>query len=249
MNTDKPTFELPENPTAKDMQDMLENAFKSVKDSQSKKKSSNREIQSKVLKDVELQNKLIDEFKEYDSWLLLNEAIPLSMGIHPSHSDSIGITEYDMYKKVLKLARSSIGVSTLILNSTEKEKFWRVEPKEFSNWLIKKGFKLFPPMHEIAKPNKKKANKSLNADLEPNPRKERFAVVREQIFIAAIAVLANFREQCVGKNGEISPDSIYEIMNDKAQIWFENGELPLDDRTIIEHISKAINTAKRTNPS
>ncbi|TCS38079.1 hypothetical protein [Reinekea marinisedimentorum] len=209
-----------------------------------RQKIEQRQQRVSVLENIELQAQLLNEFTCLDSWALFSEAIPLAMGIHPKHSDSIGLIDFEMFNDISRLARATIGANSLVLNPSDKEELWRVKPKEFAQWLISKKINMIEPLRAITsdKPSKqKKADPSIK---EPSARLERFAAVREKIFIAALAVLANYRDQCIGKSGHVSANAIYDVMNDKALIWFEDGELPLDDRTIIDHISKAIKTAK-----
>lgn len=199
-----------------------------------------RNKQRELLNDNNLQAKLVNEFKEHDSWLLFKEAIPLAMGIHPAHSKKIKIDEFTMYKIVSRLARSAIGVNSLIINPTFNESEWRVIPAEFSKWLASKNINAITPILALAEGNIQKKKKINDSPLEPNPRKERHAVVREKIYIAAIALITTYPEQCKGSNGDWSPTAIAKMIEEKAPFWFGNEEAPLTTRRKSELIAAAI---------
>ncbi|MCK4710990.1 MAG: hypothetical protein KAU21_20420 [Gammaproteobacteria bacterium] len=66
---------------------------------------------------------------------------------------------------------------------------------------------------------------------------------REEILGAAIAVIANFREDCSWA-GSIVGKRVYKQIYEKSLIWWPDGEVPLGDETSIELINKWLKTIK-----
>lgn len=64
---------------------------------------------------------------------------------------------------------------------------------------------------------------------------------REEILGAAVAVIANFPDQCMWGE-KISGKRVYELINDKSPLWWDSGEPPLKDEAAIKLINKWLKT-------
>jgi hypothetical protein len=94
---------------------------------------------------------------------------------------------------------------------------------DYLKWWVNERFPLKKPV--IKKPGNTEANASK----------------REEILGAAVAIIANFPEECThGKS--IVGTRVCKLMQSKAKTWWENEELPLKHDTVTELINKWLNT-------
>jgi hypothetical protein len=189
------------------------------------------------------QKAFLQRFVKMESWLLLSEAIPICLGYGPEY-EAYAKGDKD-YSKIENLAKGLEASDLDIIDHHKPIKEWKVKPKDFVKWLSDYDQYVIDELCIYFFSDKKtkvsaveiKSSQSIAAS-------ERHVARREKVYIAVISILANFPNQCVGRNSEISPTEILRIMETKSPLWFGDEDLPLSDRRIKELISEAINTAK-----
>lgn len=209
---------------------------------QSKSKVMN-EIEARhnmLLESEEAQEAFLAPFLKLDSWELFAEAVPICLGYDVNDAKSGCVQSKSEYQALMRLVRSSVGVSLKVLNPEEKDIKWRVQPKAFLRWLDNKGVQPISKLSGFFLEESKVDNKFVSA-----AQSERHAVKREEVYIAVIAILANFNDQCRNSKGEVSPTNIERIMSEKSPLWFGENEPPLSPRVIKDLISRAIRTASK----
>jgi hypothetical protein len=181
------------------------------------------------------QEEFVERYIGLDSWLLYSEAIPIAIGFRPEYIDLAKKNE--QYLSIEKLAKSSANISLNILNKDDSEEKWRVLPKEFIGWAIKKELEVLTMLHQKLE---LKPKKELNIAVS-NAQGERHSAKREQILMAAVFILGNFSSQCIGRGGKVSATEIARVMEEKSPLWFGDNDIPLSPRRVKEILSSALN--------
>jgi hypothetical protein len=223
---------------SEDLASMLTKGIEGYKKGKSDQAEAIRIERVRVFSKPDQQELFINKYIKLDSWNLFSEALPILIGYRPEY---INYAKLDSkYKELETLARSSTNITLKILNKDEPEEKWRVLPKEVVKWANLKDIEILYLLKELYS---EKEKKKVIVSSTVHPTAERHAANREPILIAALAVLAKYPEQCKD-NGEVSASKIYSVMMDKSLIWFEDGEPPLEERTIKEMINSALNTVR-----
>jgi hypothetical protein len=182
-------------------------------------------------------------YKHYvklDSWLLYEEALPISAGVHPHAWDAVRDLYPNWEARLRPIMKSAVSISLPLINPDAKERRWRVKPKDFVKWLHSK--ELWPRKElEEALGIEHKAKSKKKTDYSDHPNAEHNAQKRQKVLEAALAILAAFPDQC-RKGDKVSPAEIARIMEEKSPIWFGNEDIPLSERGVRELISSAIKT-------
>jgi hypothetical protein len=190
------------------------------------------------------QKAFIQRFVKMESWLLLSEAIPICLGYGPEY-EAYAKGDKD-YSKIEKLAKGLEASDLDIIDHHKPIKEWKVKPKGFVKWLSDYDQYVIDELciHFLSAKKTKTSSTEIQSS-QSVAVSERHAATREQVYIAVIAILANFHEQCIGRNGEVSPTEVLRIMETKSPLWFGDEDLPLSSRRIKELIAKAVRTASK----
>jgi hypothetical protein len=184
------------------------------------------------------QARFVEPYLKLDSWFLFSIAIPVCLG-YPVDKINLARMTVD-YKDAENQVRAALGVSLKLINPEEKEDQWRVDPKLFVKWMVEKRIGALKAIQNYLLEDPEVRNLAVSST-----QSERHSAKREQIYIAAISILVNFPDQCIGKGNKISATEIARVMEEKSPLWFGDEEPPLSSRVIKDVISKAINTAKK----
>lgn len=148
-----------------------------------------------------------------------------------------------------------------IINQTREYPFQEIngEPiPEFSNFRIsrKEAFKLFAkmcvkepypwpyPTHWLS-PDLEETEEIPTSETIPHGNKARFAIVREDILSACLAVLAKYPEECRNKDGKVTATALRECLDKNAgKFWPESGSPPQEVGTVEKLICRALNRIK-----
>jgi hypothetical protein len=184
-----------------------------------------------VINNAAIQQQFCQEFTHLETWLVFSEAIPICIGIHPRDTANIGIANISAFNEAKALAKTGKDKPLNLINPNDQPALWRVKPADFVHWMVEQ------------KLNPLQALKYLFLNLEQDNVKQNNqgdTVQTAQILGAALAILANAPTQCIDMNGKVSVDAIYNLMKSKANVWFENGNLPLEKQTIIKLLTSTI---------
>lgn len=189
------------------------------------------------IKSTEHLTSFFESHLKKDSWLVFDEAIPISNGIAPNEAGSIELYSKTWYRELKDLALAAQGNKTLsIINHESKPKQWRVTPKAFVKWALEKEININPVLVEVIKLEKKTPSfKKAHGNTESNAQK------RESILVAALAVLAAYPDKCK-LNGKVSAAKIADQIEQKSDIWFGYDDIPLKRRGVEDLIRKALKT-------
>jgi hypothetical protein len=180
-----------------------------------------------------------EDLARLDTWLLHSEAIPYCRAVEPSQWSSIEHGYRDWTDKLTPLIKAGVGATLMVINPDAKEKDWRVKPKEFVKWLHSKGMRPRKELEDVLK-LKFTTNEAKNeSSYSEHPNAEHDAQKRQQILEAALAILANYPDQCMDK-GKVSGAAIARIMEEKSTLWFKYDDIPLSVRKVRELINQAL---------
>lgn len=205
-------------------------------------RESTQETISERNKSSILLKKFFIEQANFDSWLLFEQAIPILKGISQKEFHDTGAAYSPWYKEIKILAIAACNHGLNITGADKKEKEWRVNPKEFVRWAIKKNIIVHSELITslgVTLPKPQTELKPLN-EIKNFDQAERHAFIRERFYIAALSLIANHPEQCQDKKGAWAIDRISKTIELNSSIWFGSEHLPLAPKKVNEIISKAI---------
>lgn len=185
-----------------------------------------------VIENSAIQQQFSQEFMHLETWLVFSEAIPICLGIHPRDTADIGITDFSAFNEAKALAKTSKETSLNLINPHDQPALWRIKPIDFVSWMVEQKLNPLRVLKDLCL-NSEQDNVKQNSPSD--------AIQAEQILGAALAILANAPTQCIDMNDKVSVDAIYNIMKSKANVWFENGNLPFDKQTIFKLLTSTIN--------
>lgn len=192
-----------------------------------------------LIKDSEALKKFYENAVYLDTWLLHSEVIPYCMAVEPSQWFNIKSGYQQWTDKLSPLINAGAGDTLKIINPEAKERQWRVKPKEFVQWLHKKGLRPRKELEEVLgikfkDENSRKENYNDHANAEHQAQK------RQKILEAALAVLAHYPDKCMEK-GKVSGTAIGRMIEQNSPFWFDD-EVPVSERGVTDLINKALNT-------
>lgn len=215
--------------------DMLNKLQKTAKE-QSK---INKQKHLALVEDPDALRIFYEDVTRLDTWLLYSEAIPYCRAVEPSQWSSIEHGYRHWTDQLKPLMKASVGDTLKVINPDAKEKDWRVKPKEFVKWLHSKGMRPRKELEDVLK-LKFTTNEAKNeSNYSEHPNAEHHAQKRQQILEAALAILANYPDQCMDK-GKVSGAAIARIMEEKSTLWFKYDDIPLSVRKVRELINQAL---------
>lgn len=201
---------------------------------------SNKKIRDEihqVRSNSEDQKAFIKRFIKMDTWLILLEAIPICLGYDKNYVD-YARSDKD-YLKIKDLVQSLVANNLDIIDHHLSIKEWKVKPKDFVRWLSDNDQFVIDELCIHFLSGEDSSLKPKNQAVS-DVQSERHAVNREKVLMAAISILANFPDQCIGRGNKVSATEIARVMEVKSPLWFGEDDLPLSPKTIKEIISKSI---------
>lgn len=215
--------------------DMANNLLKDIDE---KKENYKKHYVTLLENPIELK-KFYTEKTLLDTWLLNSEAIPFLLGVEPSQWINIKGMHLKFIRELAPLIKASAGMTLKVINPDAKEKDWRVKPKEFVKWLHSKGIRPRQELEEVLKLKFTKNVVKEESSYSDHPNAEHHAQKRQKVLEAALAILANYPEQCMDK-GKVSGTVIARIMEEKSPLWFKNDDIPLSARKVRDLINQAL---------
>lgn len=217
--------------------DYWNDSKKLIQQSQREDRVQRYETWKARLNDDQAIRTFVEQHLKLDTWLLHSEAISICQACD---IDDAMLSNSDWATQVKQHIEAAKHTSLEIINPDEKPAKWRVKPVTFIKWLRSKELSPIAPVDKVLL--------DIADDTNPQPettnnRTERFAANRERIFIAALAVLAEYPEKC-SVNGKVSASAIVRMIEEKADLWFGYEDVPMSQRVMTELIRKALNTTR-----
>ena len=201
---------------------------------------SNKKISDEIYQvrsNPEHQKAFIKRFVKMDTWLILLEAIPICLGYDKKYVD-YARSDKD-YLKIKELVQSLVANDLDIIDHHLSIKEWKVKPKDFVRWLSDNDQFVIDELciHFLSEEDSSLKPKNQAVSYAQS---ERHAVKREKVLMAAISILANFPDQCIGRGNKVSATEIARVMEEKSPLWFGEEQIPLKPKPLKELISKAL---------
>jgi hypothetical protein len=208
-----------------------------LKDKMNKSQQDINEKINLVRNNPKYQKAFLQRFVKMESWLLLSEAIPICLGYGPEY-EAYAKGDKD-YSKIENLAKGLEANNLDIIDHHKSIKEWKVKPKDFVRWLSDYDQYVIDELciHFLSGESSslKPRNKAVS-----DAQSERHAVNREKVLMAAISILANFPDQCIGRGNKVSATEIARVMEEKSLLWFGEEDIPLKPKPLKALISKAL---------
>jgi len=201
------------------------------------------------------QRRLYERWVAKDGWTLETEAVPLVLGYDPEIPEALD-EEYKKSARVLiEHARHCIThhLSLNAVNSEDPPEQWKVRPTEFYCWVsvsrVQMPESLVNLMEFVIHTVKGEKDRVFQVTSDvTGPAQEatgrEFDLQRERILGAALAVLAEFPDQCRNSKGRISVPAITELIQQHHEVWFPDEEKMMSPTTMQDLINKWIKTLK-----
>lgn len=201
------------------------------------------------------QRRLYERWVAKDGWTLETEAVPLVLGYDPEKPEALD-EEYSLSaRELIEHARHCIThkLSLNAVNSEDAPEHWKVRPTEFYCWAsvsrVQMPESLVNLMEFVIHTVKGEKDRVFQATSDATgPAQEatgrEFDLQRERILGAALAVLAEFPDQCRNRKGRISVSAITELIQQHHETWFRDNETVMSQTTMQDLINKWIKTLK-----
>jgi hypothetical protein len=213
-----------------------------LKDKMNKSQQNINEQIHLVRTNRKYQKAFLQRFVKMESWLLLSEAIPICLGYGPEY-EAYAKGDKD-YSKIENLAKGLEASNLDIIDHHKPIKEWKVKPKDFVKWLSDYDQYVIDELcvYFLSDINSEVNEKYLAVS---EAQSERHAVNREKVLIAAVSILANFPDQCIGRGNKVSATEVARVMEEKSPIWFGEKEIPLKPTPLKKLISTAIKSGEK----
>lgn len=219
-----------------DVEDASKNflkAFNDLKASNEQRRIRMRQSHANAVKDESYRTEFFKKALLADTWLIETEAIAYCFCSSLENWPAIQPLYKEQASVIDKLSKSAIGVGLIPVNPIAKEKELRVKPKDYVCWLNSKGLIPYSEILDAIGLSEGKPKKTVNV-----ANAERHAANREAVYRAALAVIVKFPEHCQ-KNGKFSAAVTARYMEEKSQLLFEDGEVPLTPDTVSRMLNQA----------
>ncbi len=201
------------------------------------------------------QRRLYERWVAKDHWRLESEAIPLVFGRDPEQSD----LQDEHYRRdadaLLQHARHCIEhhLTLQVLNPAEAPEHWQVSPAAFYCWASVSRVQMPEALVNLMEfvISTVKGEKDRLAGQAPDTvvsgqsdMGKSFDRQREQVLGAALAVLAEFPEQCRNRKGRINTAAITSLIIEHHATWFTDQDQMLSEAAMQDLINKWIKTLR-----
>lgn len=210
---------------------------KLISDIRSVREDNEREARKRIDMYKRMPESFVGHTKEYfvmDIWNVHDQAIPLLLGIHPNNWPHI--KSKINYQSLNKLIDSDKYESLKLINPDARKNKWVIRVKDFISWVNAKGLYQAKGF-ELAVTNTKGLSNPKGKAKGGKPHKSSVnnALVREQIYVAALAVIKNYYSECL--HGEkLSASKVAKIIDEKARLWWPDDVQPPLERASIEKL-------------
>ena len=199
------------------------------------------------------QRRLYEKWVVRDRWNLATEAVPLVLGYDPEAAQE-GDTEFDrLGNELYEHAKHCITHNLTLgaLNREDSPENWEVSPTEFYCWAAVSRVQMPEPlinlMEFVISTVKRDHGHGINvqpAGGSPDPAARKFDLQKEQVLGAALAVLAEYPDQCRNRKGRINVASITALIRQHHAVWFQDEEAVPSETTMQDLINRWIKTLK-----
>ena len=193
------------------------------------------------------QQMLYEKWLKHDVWKFRREAIALLIGVAPEElAEIIGEgTLSDAEHELWAAAQACIqcGAGPTLRNAAAAPNAWAVTPGDLYGWIKAAGFPLpgaYDTLMGFILSTTKKAVAEPDAAV-PAAECQDAAARREAVLGAALALVANYPEQCVGQRGWVEAGPIARLIEQKSALWFDGG-LPISVEEMTVLIEKWLKT-------
>ncbi len=214
-----------------------------------------REINS-VGETVYTQRRLYEKWVVKEDWHLQKEAVYLLFGIDPENTGGLDdeATRQQIGKTLdhaLHCIKQNLSLSAV--NMAESELEWRVRPTEFYCWASVSRISMPSAMSELmefvvstvkGEKDRLLGNYQQNGSAGSATGDSELLLQKEMLLGAALAVLAEFPDQCRNRKGRISVPAIVQLIQQHRDTWFAHTELKLSEMVMQDLISKWIKSLK-----
>lgn len=191
------------------------------------------------------QQMLYEKWLKHDAWKLRREALALLIGVAPEElaeiigEGSLGDAEHELWEAVQSCISSGSGPK--LRDAAAAPGAWAVTPGDLYAWAKGLGCPLPEAfdslMGFILSTVKRPAAVQPEAAAVAPPA----AAHHEAVLGAALALVANYPEQCVGEHGWVEAASIARLIEAKSALWFDGG-LPISVKEMTMLIDKWLKT-------
>ena len=205
--------------------------------------------------EVYAQRRLYEYWVARDRWKLEAEAIPLVLGYDPEKSGEYDEEYNKNAQELIEHAKNCImhALSLNAINREDTPEHWEVRPAEFYCWAsvsrVQMPQSLVDLMEFVVSTVKGEKDRishmqSVAANAAQGTEGQDFDLQTEKILGAALAVLAEFPEQCRNRKGRINVAAITELIQKHHEVWFPDSETMMSSITMQDLINKWIKTLK-----
>ena len=184
-----------------------------------------------------------------ESWLIMDEAIPLLAGFDPAVESNHEQEVKTSLDEIWKHAKHCVEQELLqVINREEAPEKWRARPVDIYRWARTSRIQLpgiFANLMEFISSTIKHAVKHDEASVH-NDHADftamKFDNDRERVLGVALAVLAAYPEKCRNSKGKVKTDKIINLINEKAAYWSGEQKIEMSPVAMKDLINKWLNT-------
>lgn len=193
------------------------------------------------------QQMLYEKWLKHDAWKLRREGIALLIGVAPEElaeiigEGTLSEREHELWAAVQGSVQSGSGPR--IGGESAQPETWTVTPPDLYGWAKGLGFALpeaFDSLMSFILSTTRRAAAGPEPAAQPGAVSAG-AANREAVLGAALALVANYPEQCVGAQGWVEADAIARLLQQKSALWFDRG-VPMTLEEVTALIDKWLKT-------
>ena len=186
--------------------------------------------------------RLYEEWVGREEWILKTEGIPLLLGMDPDQCDINNAAE-NTTEEMASLWRHAQACATqnllVVVNLEQEPEEWRVTPVALYQWAMISRVSMPAELMGLAGFVLRAVKKPVYAEKDANTpelNKPKNIILHQKIALgAALALLANQREQFLAETGRVDADKIVAQIFDNKGVWFRRGK-PLLSKTAMRDL-------------
>lgn len=206
-----------------------------------------------VGEDVYEQRRLYEQFVSKDHWRLKDEAVYLVLGYDPEKLNELEDEALQSVHELYEHAKHCISqnLSLTAINQESEPEDWKVVPTEFYRWASVSRVQMPAALSTLmdfvistVKGEKERIEQAAQTSSAVGESRDSYSLQREQTLGAALAVMAEFPEQCRNSKGRLSVRAITALIQQHRSAWFQDEDAMMSETTMQDLINKWIKTLK-----